>query len=74
MTRRAPALVRAEILARVHFGLRPIRPSLTTFMRGVHRTVFAKLEADGFMLNGYLTEQAYLELKEVCRRWPRCLL
>jgi len=68
MSRPAPALVRAEILARMHYGLPPVRQSLTAFMKGVHKTVLNKLESGGFVHNGRLTDQAYLELAEVCRK------
>ena len=72
MSRRAPALVRAEILARLHFGLPPVRQSLKGHPRGVHKVVLGKLEESGFSLDDKVTEQGYRELAEVCRRWPRC--
>jgi hypothetical protein len=68
MSDRGPALVRAELLARIHYGLPPVRQSLTGHPRGVHKTVAGKLESGGFVHNGRPTEQAYIELAEVCRR------
>lgn len=68
MSRRTPALVRAEVLARTHYGLPPVRESLTGRTRGVHQAVHAKLEDWGFTLDGQLTEMAYLELAEVSRK------
>lgn len=68
MSRRTPALVRAEILARIHFGLPPLRESLKGHIRGVHKTVLGKLDDGGFTIDDQLTEQGYLELAEVCRK------
>lgn len=68
MSRRPPALVRAEVLARAHYGLSPVRESLIGRQRGVHQAVGAKLEDWGFTRDGELTEMAYLELAEVCRK------
>lgn len=68
MARRTPAIVRAELLARVHYGLPPINQSLTGHPRGVRKMVFCQLESGGFMQDGKLTDQAYLELAETCRK------
>lgn len=71
MALKPPALVRAEVLARTHYGLPPVRESLTGWKRGVHQSVHAKLEDGGFTLDDQLTEMAYLELAEVSRRLNR---